>query len=109
MTPVEHPGISWIEISYQRPYTSICEQLAPSLDPIPNQDQNPCVLSFLYIGDASFMAHSLKLSPYKPRSGLFLSLSVYIPYLMEKAIHSAFHVSLGLAVINCLPVSSTFS
>lgn len=108
MTPVEHPGMSWVEISYQSPYTSRCEQLTPSLDRIQNEDQNPCDSSFLYIGDASFVARSLRLSPYKPRSGLFLSLSVHIPYLMEKALHSAFHVSLALAVVNCLPVSPSF-
>ncbi|XP_078153317.1 membrane-bound transcription factor site-2 protease homolog isoform X2 [Carex rostrata] len=104
MTPVEHPGMSWVEIFYQSPYTSRCEQLTSSLDPIANQDQNPCGLSFVYIGDASFVARSLTLSPYKPRWGLFISLSVYIPYLMEKALHSVFHVSLALAVVNCLPV-----
>ncbi|XP_078153208.1 membrane-bound transcription factor site-2 protease homolog [Carex rostrata] len=79
MTPVEYPGMSWVEIFYQSPYTSRCEQLTSSLDPIANQDQNPCGLSFVYIGDASFVARSLSLSPYKPRSGLFISLSVYIP------------------------------
>ncbi|KAJ1689991.1 hypothetical protein LUZ63_014146 [Rhynchospora breviuscula] len=104
MTPIEHPGMSWVEISYESPYRSRCGQLTPSLDPNPNQDQNPCSQSFVYIGDASFVAQSLRLSPYKPRLGLFISLSVYIPYLMEKAFHSAFHVSLALAVVNCLPV-----
>lgn len=108
MTPVEYPGMSWVEIFYQSPYTSRCEQLTLSIDPIQNQDQNPCGLSFVYIGDASFVARSLTLSPYKPRWGLFISLSVYIPYLMEKALHSVFHVSLALAVVNCLPVSLSF-
>ncbi|XP_078153109.1 membrane-bound transcription factor site-2 protease homolog [Carex rostrata] len=104
MTPVEYPGMSWVEIFYQSTYTSRCKQLTSSLDPIANQDQYPCGLSFVYIGDASFVARSLTLSSYKPRSGLYISLSVYIPYLMEKALHSVFHVSLALGVVNCLPV-----
>ncbi|XP_078153108.1 membrane-bound transcription factor site-2 protease homolog [Carex rostrata] len=80
-----------------------CSKEEMCMTPV-NQDQNPCGLSFVYIGDASFVARSLSLSPYRPRSGLFISLSVYIPYLMEKALHSVFHVSLALAVVNCLPV-----
>ncbi|KAJ3692675.1 hypothetical protein LUZ60_011770 [Juncus effusus] len=115
VTPVQFPGMYWTEISYSKPYASKCVQNkinVLNLNPTQNSNSNSnsdsnqdsCGGSFVHVGDTYLMARNIKVSSYLPRIKLFISLSAYIPYLIEKALVSLFHVSVALSVVNCLPV-----
>ena len=108
MVPVLTPGISWIEVSYARPYSLGCLQKAGNLlsshTANSNLGQSPCEGSFVYVGDLSSSARSVRLSHYRPRWALLLFIAD-IPYILENGLSSLLHASAALAVINCLPVS----
>ncbi|KAI3996996.1 hypothetical protein MKX01_021272 [Papaver californicum] len=105
MGPVLSPGLTWIQISYSRPYLAEC--LSPwinssadfvSLD----SGETNCGGTFVFFGDALPMANSIKLTAYRPRSTFNLGLS--LPNRLERMITCTFHVSLALALLNSLPV-----
>lgn len=73
-----------------------------------NFGQSPCEGSFVYVGDLSSAARSVRLSRYRPRWALLLFIAD-IPYILENGLSSLLHASAALAVINCLPVSLYFS
>ncbi|KAL6614822.1 hypothetical protein ACP70R_037092 [Stipagrostis hirtigluma subsp. patula] len=105
LEPVLNPGFSWIEVSYARPYSLGCLQKDRNISSHAtdnNLGQNPCEGSFVYVGDLSSSARSVKLSPYRPRWALFLPIA-YVPYIMGNGLSCLLHVSAALAVVNCLP------
>lgn len=107
LVPVLNPGFSWIEVSYARPYSLRCLQkggnLLSSHTANSNFGQSPCEGSFVYVGDLSSAARSVRLSRYRPRWALLLFIAD-IPYILENGLSSLLHASAALAVINCLPV-----
>lgn len=106
------PGFSWIEISYARPYSLECLQKEGNLSSSHATNYNfgpsPCGGTFVYVGDLSSAARSVKLSPYRPRWALFLFIAD-VPYILEKCLSCLLHVNAALAAVNCLPVSPSFT
>jgi S2P endopeptidase len=112
LVPVLAPGFSWIEISYTRPYSLEClKQDANLSSPHAtnnNHGPSPCGGTFVYAGDLSSAARSVKLCPYRPRWALFLFIAD-VPYILENCFSCLLHVSAALAAVNCLPVSPSFT
>lgn len=107
LVPVLTPGFSWIEVSYAKPYSLGCLQKGGNLSSSHATDSklgpSPCEGSFVYMGDLSSAAHSVRLSPYQPRWTILLFMAD-IPYILENGLSSLLHASAALAVVNCLPV-----
>ncbi|KAL9263564.1 Membrane-bound transcription factor site-2 protease-like protein [Drosera capensis] len=105
LSPVQRPGIAWVEITYQRPYSEGCirlRTLTSSSITSPGESGDSCDETFLYVGDMISMAESLWLTSYHPRWSY--ALSAYLPDIVEKILMCTFHVSLALALLNSLPV-----
>ncbi|XVF06027.1 hypothetical protein REPUB_Repub06bG0012700 [Reevesia pubescens] len=105
LSPVQLPGLMWVEITYSRPYSTECLQHRRSLlDSNTSSDavETTCGGTFVFVGDVISMAHSVQLTEYQPRWGIFLG--EYLPNMLEKSIICTFHVSLTLALVNSLPV-----
>ncbi|XVF41867.1 hypothetical protein PTKIN_Ptkin01aG0314800 [Pterospermum kingtungense] len=105
LSPVQLPGLMWVEITYSRPYSTECLQLRSSLlDSNTSSDavEHTCGGTFVFVGDVISMARSVQLTEYQPRWGFFLG--EYLPNKLEKSLTCTFHVSLTLALLNSLPV-----
>uniref|UniRef100_A0A0D9YCJ6 Endopeptidase S2P n=1 Tax=Oryza glumipatula TaxID=40148 RepID=A0A0D9YCJ6_9ORYZ len=107
LVPVLGPGISWIEISYARPYSLECLQKERNSSLLHDGNNNPglgpCQGTFVYAGDLLSAAHSIKLSSYRPRWPLLLFIAD-VPRILQDGLSCLFRVSAALAVVNCLPV-----
>ncbi|XP_008791413.2 membrane-bound transcription factor site-2 protease homolog isoform X2 [Phoenix dactylifera] len=106
MAPVQIPGLSWVEISYSSPYSSECLKLRRNLSSTyseNNSGSTSCGGSFVYVGDVPSVAYSIQLSAYQPRWSSII-FSAYLPYVLEKLLGCAFHVSATLGLLNSLPV-----
>ncbi|KAL9239672.1 hypothetical protein vseg_013974 [Gypsophila vaccaria] len=97
LSPLQEPGVVWAEITYQNPYNRHCNSTTSDV----SVEEN-CQKSFLYVGDASSLAHSVRLTSYQPRFSF--PFGAYIPDLLEKICVWTFQVSLALALLNSLPV-----
>ncbi|MBA0668057.1 hypothetical protein Goklo_001030, partial [Gossypium klotzschianum] len=108
LSPVQFPDLMWIEITYSRLYSRECLQLRSSLLDSNTSDavEQTCGGTFIFVGDMISMAHSVQLTEYQPRWGVFLSK--YLPNKLEKSLICTFHISLALALLNSLPVSTAF-
>lgn len=105
LSPVQFPGLTWIEITYSRPFSTECLQLRSSLlDSNTSSDavEQTCGGTFVFVGDVISMAHSVQLTEYQSRWGFFFG--EYLPNKLEKSLICTFHVSLTLALLNSLPV-----
>lgn len=105
LSPLQIPGLTWVEITYSRPYSSECWQLARNLVAgveSPNFEEMGCGGTFVFVGDVISMAFSIRLTAYRPR--WLLSFGAYLPNDLEKIFVCTFHVSLALALLNSLPV-----
>ncbi|KAI8524825.1 hypothetical protein RHMOL_Rhmol13G0180000 [Rhododendron molle] len=105
LTPVQMPGLTWVEITYLRPYSSQCWQLARNSFAgvkSPNFEEKGCGGTFVFVGDVLSMAFSIRLTAYRPR--WLFSFVAYLPNVLEKIFVCTFHVSLALALLNSLPV-----
>ncbi|KAK6233198.1 hypothetical protein SCA6_003271 [Theobroma cacao] len=104
LSPVQLPGLMWVEITYSRPYSTECLHLRSSLLDSNTSDavEQNCGGTFVFVGDVISMAHSVQLTVYQPRWGIFLG--EYLPNKLEKSLICTFHVSLTLALLNSLPV-----
>ncbi|KAK9062357.1 hypothetical protein SSX86_019543 [Deinandra increscens subsp. villosa] len=105
-TPVHMPGVSWVEITFSRPYSSECTQAGNEMGSSYSynkslSEEHKCVGSFVFIGDMISMSRSIRLTEYQPR---WLYGFAYFPDLVEKLLVNSFHVSLMLALLNSLPV-----
>ena len=99
----------WVEITHSRPYSTECLQLRSSLlDSNTSSDavEQTCGGTFVFVGDVTSMARSVQLTDYQSRCGFFLG--EYLPNNLEKGLICTFHVSLTLALLNSLPVSTHF-
>ncbi|KAK1412720.1 hypothetical protein QVD17_34190 [Tagetes erecta] len=103
-TPIHIPGVSWVEITFSRPYSSECTQARNEMGSGYNKswsEDSKCGGSFVFIGDMMSMSRSIWLTEYQPR---WLYVFAYFPDLVEKLLVNSFHVSLMLALLNSLPV-----
>ncbi|KAI8000914.1 hypothetical protein LOK49_LG09G02740 [Camellia lanceoleosa] len=105
LTPVQAPGLTWVEITYSSPYILECWQNGgksfagvKSL----NFEETSCGGTFVFIGDVISMAHSVRLTAYRPR--WMFSFGALLPNVLEKILVCTFHFSLALALLNSLPV-----
>lgn len=105
LTPVQAPGLTWVEITYSSPYTLECWQNGgksfagvKSL----NFEETSCGGTFVFIGDVISMAHSVRLTAYRPR--WMFSFGALLPNVLEKILVCTFHFSLALALLNSIPV-----
>lgn len=106
LSPVQLPGLIWLEITYSRPYSLECMKLSRSSvsDTRTTDFMDPyCGGTFVFVGDAIFMAQSVSLTPYQPRWAS--AFGAYLPNVLRKSLMCIFHVSLTLALLNSLPVS----
>ncbi|KAM0038388.1 putative S2P endopeptidase [Helianthus debilis subsp. tardiflorus] len=102
LTPVHMPGVSWVEITFSRPYSSDCTQAGNEIGLSYNKsEESKCGGSFVFIGDMISMSRSIWLTEYQPRWSYGFA---YFPDLVEKLLVNSFHVSLMLALLNSLPV-----
>ncbi|GLT81300.1 hypothetical protein SLA2020_526910 [Shorea laevis] len=105
LSPVQLPGLIWVEITYSRPYSSECLQLRrSSYSNLNNSDivEQNCVGTFVFIGDVTSMVHTVQLTAYWPRWNS--AFGAYLPKFLERCLICTFHVSLTLALLNSLPV-----
>ncbi|KAI7738236.1 hypothetical protein M8C21_009767 [Ambrosia artemisiifolia] len=103
-TPIHMPGVSWVEITFSRPYSSDCTQSGNEIGSSYNKswsEESKCGGSFVFIGDMMSMSRSIWLTEYQPRWPYGFA---YFPDLVEKLLVNSFHVSLMLALLNSLPV-----
>ncbi|KMT10164.1 hypothetical protein BVRB_5g119250 [Beta vulgaris subsp. vulgaris] len=103
LSPVQMPGVVWVEIQYKSPYSHRCMKLAKNLTAVESSASGEyCQNTFLYVGDVISMAHSVKMTSFQPR---FTSLfGAYLPDMLEKIFACTFQVSVALALLNSLPV-----
>ncbi|GMH02414.1 hypothetical protein Nepgr_004253 [Nepenthes gracilis] len=105
ISPVQAPGVAWVEITYHRPFSQQCLGLWKNLSAgglATSEFGESCDGTFLFVGDMVSMAQSVWLTLYQPRwSSAF---AAYLPDMIEKLLMCTFHVSLTLALVNCLPV-----
>lgn len=101
------PGLSWVEITFSRSLSAECLQLgrnsfsdSKTFDLI----ESKCRGSFVFVGDVISMARSVRLTAYQPRWAFHIGR--YLPDVLERGLMCTFHVSLTLALLNSLPVSS---
>ncbi|XP_052201792.1 membrane-bound transcription factor site-2 protease homolog isoform X2 [Diospyros lotus] len=109
LTPVQTPGLTWLEITYSRPYSLECRQLGRKLSAgvkSPYSEEMNCSGAFVFVGDVIFMAHSIWLTAYRPRGSF--SFGAFLPSILEKIFLCTFHVSLVLAFLNSLPQGPFF-
>ncbi|KAL2484383.1 Peptidase M50 family protein [Forsythia ovata] len=104
-TPVQLPGLAWVEITYSSPSSPECQNHRRSILPDnmnPNIRERRCLQSLVFIGDVISMAHSIRLTSYQPRWSI--DFAADLPNLVEKLLTCTFHVSMILALLNSLPV-----
>ncbi|EYU38181.1 hypothetical protein MIMGU_mgv1a026360mg, partial [Erythranthe guttata] len=101
LTPMQLPGLRWVEITYS---TLECHSRRRSLfspEKHSSSEKTSCLQTFVYVGDLITMANSIHLTSYLPRWSIYFM--AYLPNLLEKLFAYAFHVSMGLALLNSLP------
>lgn len=100
-------GLSWVEISYLGYFSPECLQLGRNsflVSKTSDLIKSKCVGTFVFVGDVISMAHSVRLTAYQPRWAFHFG--AYLPNVLERILMCTFHVSLTLALLNSLPVSS---
>ncbi|KDP34911.1 hypothetical protein JCGZ_09199 [Jatropha curcas] len=106
LSPVQLPGLIWVEITYSSSYSPECLQpggnFSSHAETADFMEKN-CGGTFVFVGDVFFMAHSIQLTAYRPRWAF--TSSAYLPKVLEKGLIWTFQVSLTLALLNSLPVS----
>lgn len=106
LSPIQTLDTLWVEVSYSSPYSLECLQSgrkSPSGSRTYDFLEPNCGGTFVFVGDITSMASSVQLTAYQPRRAYF---SPYLPYVLERMSMCIFHVSLTLALLNSLPVSS---
>lgn len=103
------PGLIWVEITYSRPYSLECLQFRrESVGDSRTSDsmESNCGGTFVFVGDVISMARSVQLTAYQPRWAF--PLGTYLPNVLERILRCMFQVSLTLALLNSLPVSTFY-
>ncbi|PHT59417.1 hypothetical protein CQW23_01780 [Capsicum baccatum] len=101
--PLLSTGVAWVEIIYSSPSPLECSQLGRThIVDDDNSRENPCVKTFVFVGDIISIKHSVLLTSYQPRWPA--KFGAHLPYVLEKFLMFTFHVSLTLAFLNSLPV-----
>ncbi|CAN4112710.1 unnamed protein product [Withania somnifera] len=101
--PLLSSGVAWVEITYSSPSLIQCSQLGRTrVVDDDNSRENPCIKTFVFVGDVISLKHSVRLTSYQPRWSA--KFGAHLPYVLEKLLMFTFHVSLALAVLNSLPV-----
>lgn len=103
MMPVQTPGMSWVEISYLSDSLDCLRQKENSTSDmdISYEKSTACERTFVYVGNALSLAHSVHLSSYVPR---FKYFSANIPTLLENILSCMLQVSAALVLLNSIPV-----
>ncbi|KAF3956203.1 hypothetical protein CMV_018647 [Castanea mollissima] len=105
LSPLQMPGLSWVEITFSRSLSAECLQLGRnSFSDSKTSDliESKCRGSFVFVGDVISMARSVRLTAYQPRWAFHIGR--YLPDVLERGLICTFHVSLTLALLNSLPV-----
>lgn len=99
-------GLVWIEITYSRPSPECLQLGRDSISDSSAADfvKHDCGGTFVFVGDVITMAQSVQLTAYRPR--WTHGFAAYLPNIIEKGLMCVFHISLTLALLNSLPVSS---
>ncbi|KAG5630972.1 hypothetical protein H5410_002689 [Solanum commersonii] len=101
--PLLSTGVAWVEITYSSPSPLQYSHLGRTrvIDDN-NSRENPCVKTFVFVGDAISIKHSVLLTSYQPRWSA--KFGAHLPYVLERLLMFTFHVSMTLALLNSLPV-----
>ncbi|XP_021764412.1 membrane-bound transcription factor site-2 protease homolog [Chenopodium quinoa] len=103
MSPVQMPGVVWVEIMYRSPYSLQCMKLEKNLTVVESSDSgDDCHKSFLFVGDVISMARSVSMTSFQPR--VASPFGAYLADMLEKILACTFQVSVALALLNSLPV-----
>ncbi|KAF4348611.1 hypothetical protein F8388_020992 [Cannabis sativa] len=103
-SPIQRPGMIWVEVSYLRPYSEECLQHQSKVVVDSRGSdivESNCGGTIVFVGDVISMASSVQLTAYQPRWPYF---GAYLPNILEKIFVCTFHVSITLALLNSLPV-----
>ncbi|XP_058101061.1 membrane-bound transcription factor site-2 protease homolog isoform X2 [Magnolia sinica] len=105
LSPLQKPGLTWVEITYSSPYSSKCSHPDRTLSAdFENRESRStdCGGTFVFVGDVLSEAHSVQLTAYRPRWEF--NLGLHLPNMLEKMLAYTYHVSATLALLNSLPV-----
>ncbi|XP_027769835.1 membrane-bound transcription factor site-2 protease homolog isoform X3 [Solanum pennellii] len=101
--PLLSTGVAWVKITYSSPSPLQCLHLGRTRVIEDNiSKENPCVKTFVFVGDAISIKHSVLLTSYQPRWSA--KFGAHLPYVLERLLMFTFHVSMILALLNSLPV-----
>ncbi|PRQ30241.1 putative S2P endopeptidase [Rosa chinensis] len=105
LSPIQIPGLIWVEVTYSRPYSLEClrvrrKSFADSR--YSDSMESNCGGTFVFVGNVISMARSVQLTAYRPRWAF--PLGTYLPNVLERILRCTFQVSLTLALLNSLPV-----
>ncbi|KAG5630907.1 hypothetical protein H5410_002624 [Solanum commersonii] len=101
--PLLSTGVAWVEITYSSPSPLQCSHLGRTrVINDNNSKENPCVKTFVFVGDAISIKHSVLLTSYQPCWSA--KFGAHLPYVLERLLMFTFHVSMTLALLNSLPV-----
>ncbi|WOK98580.1 membrane-bound transcription factor [Canna indica] len=106
MTPVQIPGMSWVEVTYSSLYSPDCLEYKRHSSMYSEKfdfGSTSCEGTFVYIGNTLSAAHSVHLSAYQPQWASTI-LIAHLPNMLEKILSHCFHMSASLALVNSLPV-----
>ncbi|KAL5578368.1 hypothetical protein UlMin_020067 [Ulmus minor] len=104
LSPIQAPGMLWIEVKYSSPYSKECLELKSDLLSDTRASEvleSKCGGTFVFVGDVIWMTRSVRLTAYQPR---WPFLAIYLPNILERFCACTFHISLTLALLNSLPV-----
>ncbi|KAI3444344.1 hypothetical protein Pfo_001009 [Paulownia fortunei] len=104
LTPVQLPGLGWVEITYSSLECHNHGRTIFSDNKHYSSGERSCLQTFVFVGDLISMAHSIHLTSYQPRWSIYFV--AYLPNLLEKLFKCAFHVSMVLALLNSLPIKN---
>uniref|UniRef100_A0A803MFM0 Endopeptidase S2P n=1 Tax=Chenopodium quinoa TaxID=63459 RepID=A0A803MFM0_CHEQI len=105
MSPVQMPGVVWVEIMYRSPYSLQCMKLENNLTVVESSDSgDDCHKTFLFVGDVISMARSVSMTSFQPR--VASPFGSYLADMIEKILACTFQVSVALALLNSLPESN---
>ncbi|KAL8513343.1 hypothetical protein ACS0TY_019519 [Phlomoides rotata] len=102
LTPLQLPGLGWVEITYSSLECLNRGRIFSSDNKHTGYTEGRCLQTFVFVGDLMSMSHSIHLTSYRPRLSIYFIS--HLPDLLEKLFTCAFHVSMILALLNSLPV-----
>lgn len=107
MVPVQLPGVTWVEITYASADCLVSAQNSSARMMADAMDSNFCEGMFVFVGDLLSVSQSVHLTSFWPRWKF--KFAFFYPDLLENILSYTFCVSMTLALLNSMPVSTLLS